>query len=144
MWADTLLALERGHLLRLTLWGAGCVTTGALLLALLRWRHTNAPLLRHFAIQVALWGAFELVFSQWGMRTVSLRDLAGAQQLVNFLWLNTGLDAGYILTGVTLTLTSWRLGTRLAGMGAGAAIALHGLALLLLDVGLITLIGPLQ
>lgn len=144
MWADSLLALERGHLLRLALWGAACVTLGVLLLAVLRWRRVSAPLPGHFAMQLALWGAVEFGFSAWGWRTVSLRDLSGAQQLINFLWLNTGLDAGYVMTGVVLALTCWRLGPRLGGIGAGAAIAVHGLALLLLDVRLITLIGPLQ
>jgi hypothetical protein len=144
MWADTLLALERGHLLRLALWGAGCVTAGVLLMALLWLRRIHAPLLHHFAMQLALWGVVELAFSAWGWRVVSLRDLAGAQQLVNFLWLNTGLSAGYVMTGAALALCSWRFGVRLAGMGAGAAIAVHGMAMLLLDVRLITLIGPLQ
>ena len=144
MWADSLLALERGHVLRLALWGAGCVVLGTLSIAMLLWRNSSAPLLRHFAIQTVLWGVVELAFSLWGWRGLALRDFAGAQYLLNFLWLNTGLDAGYVLVGATLALTSWRMGRNQAAMGAGAAIILQGLALLLLDVRLITLIGPLR
>jgi len=144
MWADTLLALERGHLIRLALWGAGSVLLGTLLLAFLSWRHTVAPLLKHFAIQTALWGAVDVVLCLWGWRSLALRDFGGAQQLVNFLWLNTGLDAGYVMLGATLALASWRMGVRPTGIGAGVGIILQGLALLLLDVRLITLIGPLQ
>jgi hypothetical protein len=44
MWADTLLVLERGHLLRLALWGGGSVLAGTLLLALLAIRRIDAPL----------------------------------------------------------------------------------------------------
>ena len=117
---------------------------GTMLLATLSWRRASAPLLRHFAMQTALWGAVELALSLAGWRGLALRDFAGAQQLVNFLWLNTGLDAGYVMLGSTLALSSWRMGFRQSGMGAGAAIIVQGLALLLLDVRLITLIGPIQ
>lgn len=144
MWADTLLALERGHLFRLTLWGGGSMLLGTLLLVLLAWRHTEAPLLKHFAIQTALWGAVDVALCVWGWRVLALRDFGGAQQLVSFLWLNTGLDLGYVMLGATLSLASWRLGPRPAGIGAGVGIILQGLALFLLDVRLITLIGPLQ
>ena len=144
MWADSLLALERGHLMRLASWGIGSVVLGILLVTFLSWRRDSAPILRHFAIQTALWGAVNVALCGWGWRSVALRDFAAAQQLVNFLWLNTGLDAGYVMMGATLAIASWRLGPRLAGVGAGVGIILQGLALLVLDVRFITLIGPLQ
>src|SRR5689334_25218518 len=43
MYADTLLALERLHLLRLLAWGAACVLLGTLLLAALAARRGDAP-----------------------------------------------------------------------------------------------------
>ena len=144
MWADSLLALERGHLMRLASWGIGSVLLGILLVAFLSWRRDSAPILRHFAIQTALWGAADVALCGWAWRTVAVRDFAAAQQLVNFLWLNTGLAAGYVMMGATLAIASWRLGPRLAGVGAGVGIILQGLALLVLDVRFITLIGPLQ
>lgn len=144
MWADTLISLERGHILRLSLWAGASLLLGVALLLWLRWRREPAPLLRHFAIQMLAWGAVDLALSAWAQRGLTLRDFAAAQQLVNFLWLNAGLDAGYIMLGATLAITCARLGPRPGGVGAGAAIVLQGLALLLLDVRLLALIGPLQ
>ena len=144
MWADTLAALERGHLLRLALWGGGSLMLGAMILVFLTWRRTSAPLLWHFAVQTALWGTVDVAISAWGWRGLALRDYAGAQQLLNFLWLNTGLNAGYAMLGVTLAVASWRMGPRPAGIGAGVGIMLQGLAILLLDMRLIANIGPMQ
>lgn len=144
MWADTLLALERGHLLRLAFWGGASVLLGTAMLAMLAWRRIPAPLLRHFAIQTLAWGAVDLAICGWAQRGLALRDFAGAQRLVNFLWLNTGLDAGYIMLGATLAIACWRLGPKPGGIGAGVGIVVQGLALLLLDVRLIAVIGPLQ
>ncbi|MEI6740889.1 MAG: hypothetical protein WCK74_11330 [Gemmatimonadaceae bacterium] len=144
MWADSLLALERGHLLRLALWGGGSVLFGTVLLAWLTWRRLQATLLQHFAIQTLAWGAVDLALCAWGWRGLALRNYAGAQSLLNFLWLNTGLDVGYLMVGLTLAIACTRLGPRPAGIGAGAGIIVQGLALLLLDVRLILLIGPLQ
>ncbi len=144
MWADTLLVLERGHLLRLALWGGGSVLAGTLLLAVLTMRRIDAALLRHFAIQTAAWGAVDLAICAWGWRGLALRNYAGAQQLLNILWLNTGLDAGYVAIGVTLAITAWRWGARAGGIGAGLGIIVQGLALFLLDLRLILVIGPMQ
>lgn len=144
MWADSLLALERGHLMRLAVWGIGSASLGTLLLAFLSWRRVSAPLLWHFGVQTALWGAIDGALCLWGFRGLALRDFAGAQQLVNFLWLNTGLDAGYVMLGATLAIVGWRLGPRPAPVGAGLGIVLQGMALLALDVRLISAIGPLQ
>lgn len=144
MWADTLLALERGHLLRLALWGGGSVLAGSALLAWLALAHRVAPLLRHFAIQCAAWGLVDLAIVAWAWRGLALRDFAGAQGLVSFLWFNVGLDAGYVAVGATLALTAWRWGPRPAAVGAGAGVIVQGLALALLDLRLVALIGPLR
>jgi len=144
MWADTLLALERGHLLRLALWGGGSVLAGSALLAWLAVGRRVAPLLRHFAIQCAAWGAVDLAIVAWAWRGLALRDFAGAQGLVNFLWLNVGLDAGYVAVGVTLALLAWRWGPRPGAVGAGAGVIVQGLALALLDLRLVALIGPVR
>jgi hypothetical protein len=73
-----------------------------------------------------------------------LRDYAGAQRLLNVLWLNLGLDAGYVAVGATLLLAAWRWGARAGGIGAGIGIVVQGLALLLLDLRLLAAIGPMQ
>ena len=146
MWADTLFALERGHVLRLALWGGTSALLGTMLLTALVLRAERAPLLRHFAIQTAAWGAVDLVIALWSRRRLSLRDFAGAQQLLNTLWLNTGLDVGYVAVGVTLALTAWRWGAnaRAGGVGAGLGVVVQGVALFLLDLRLIFRIGPMQ
>ena len=144
MWADTLLTLEHAHLQRLALWGGGCLLIGTLLVAVLAWRKTNAPLLQHFAIQTAAWGAVDVALCIGAWRGLALRDYAAALQLMNFLWLNVGLDVGYVLVGATLAIVSWRLGAKAAGIGAGIGIVVQGLALMLLDGRLIVSIGPFQ
>ena len=37
MWADTLLAVERAHLIRLSMWGGASLLVGSALLALMQW-----------------------------------------------------------------------------------------------------------
>jgi len=144
MWADTLLALEQGHLIRLALWAAASIVTGSAILAWLTMRHTAAPLLRHFAIQSAAWGLVNLAIAGWAWRGLAFRDFAGTQRLLNVLWLNTGLDLGYAAIGATLAFTAWRWGRRIGAVGAGLAIIVQGVALALLDLRLIAAIGPLR
>lgn len=141
MWADALLSLERAHLLRLAIWGGASVLLGTFTLAWLAMRGSNSPLLRHFAIQTAAWGAVDLAICAWAARTLALRDLDGATSLINFLWLNVGLDAGYAGVGLTIALCSWRMGKKLGGVGAGIGIIVQGLALALLDLVLLAQIA---
>lgn len=143
MWADSLLLLERGHVLRLEIWAAACVVTGSALLAYLWWRKQSAPLIRHFALQTLGWGLVNATIGYFASRDIAMRDFASAQVLVNLLWLNIGLAIGYVLVGATLSLTAWRLGPRLGGIGAGLGILVQGSVLFLLDVRLVLLIGPL-
>jgi hypothetical protein len=134
MWADTLLAAERALLLRLLAWGAVSVLTGTALFAWLRTRRRSSKLLEHFAIQMAGWGAVEIAFVALSWRALALRDLSSATRLDRLLWLNAGLDVGYVLVGVSLVVTGWRLGRRLAVVGAGIGVVVQGAALLLLDL----------
>ena len=134
MWADTLLGLERAHLLRLVLWGGTSVLVGSALLALLRGRGRRSPLLDHFGIQTTLWGAIDLVLALLGLQRLELRDLASATRLDRFLWLNVGLDAGYVMVGLTLLVFGWRAPQRPALVGAGLAVIVQGSALAILDL----------
>lgn len=144
MWADTLLALERGHLQRLVLWAVASIVAGTALFAVVTLRRAAAPMLRHFAIQTAAWGAVNAAIAAWAWRGLAYRDFAGAQHLLNILWLNIGLDAGYAAVGVTLAVLGWRWGQRLGAVGAGIGIMLQGLVLALLDLRLVALVGPLR
>ena len=141
MWADSFLALERAHLARLALWGGASLIAGAILLAVVR-RPARSPLLFHFALQTALWGAIDLAFAAVGWNGLALRDLQSAARLDRFLWLNLGLDAGYVGIGTAIAGTSWVLGRRLGGVGAGVAIVVQGMALLVLDARFLVLIHP--
>ncbi|MBL0938984.1 MAG: hypothetical protein IBJ03_08820 [Gemmatimonadaceae bacterium] len=144
MWADTLMSLEQGHLLRLGAWAVLCIVGGTAVLAILAVRRLDAPMARHFAIQTAAWGAICGALALWASRGLAYRDFAGVQKLVNMLWLNTGLDIGYAAVGATMMITGWRLGRRLGVVGAGLAIVIQGVVLALLDYRVLVLIGPLR
>lgn len=134
MWADTLLAAERAHLFRLAIWGGASLLVGSTLLSLLRSRSLRSSLLDHFGIQTAAWGALTLALCFAGLRRLELRDLAGATRLDRFLWLNIGLDTGYVMVGMTLLVLGWRVMRRPGLVGAGLAVILQGSALALLDL----------
>jgi hypothetical protein len=134
MWADTLLAAERAHVLRLLVWGGGSVIAGTALLAWLNMGRRRSTLLEHFGIQTAAWGAVVLAIGAVARAGLAPRDLAGATRLDRLLWLNIGLDVGYALVGVTLIVVGWRMGRRLGLVGAGLAVVLQGFALALLDL----------
>jgi hypothetical protein len=143
MWADTLLAAERAHLLRLLAWGAMSVLVGTALLAwhLIRGRGTS--LIQHFAIQTVAWGVAELAFGATAYASLELRNLAGATRLDRFLWLNIGLDIGFVLVGLVLIVTGWRFGAgrRNGVVGAGVGVVVQGAALFLLNLMLATQIS---
>jgi hypothetical protein len=134
MWADTLFALERAHLLRLAIWGGASLLVGSSLLALLRLRGHRSSLLDHFGIQTALWGVIDLAIALVGLQRLELRDLSGATRLDRFLWLNVGLDAGYVMVGLTLLIFGWRAPQRPGLVGAGLAVIVQGSALAILDI----------
>lgn len=142
MWADALLAAERAHLLRLLAWAALSVLAGTALLALAGARAARregaSGLLRHFAIQTAAWGVVEGALAAFAWRGLALRDYAAASRLDRLLWLNLGLDAGYIGIGATLAVAGWTLGRRAAPVGAGIGILVQGCALLALDLLLLS------
>ena len=134
MWADTLEAAERAHLLRLLVWGGVSVLTGTALLAWLRTGARQSLLLKHFAIQTAAWGTVDAIIAAALMAQTAPRDLASATRLDRILWLNIGLDAGYVLVGITLIVVGWRMGRRLGLVGAGMGVVVQGGALALLDL----------
>jgi hypothetical protein len=143
MWADALYLAEYNHVLRLAIWGAACALVGTLLLLALTLRRAHSPLARHFAIQTAAWGAVVLLVALVARRGLAYRDLAAYTRLDRFLWLDLGLDAGYVMLGLALAILGWRLGRRLALVGAGTAIAVQGLALLTLHAYLIGVLARL-
>lgn len=129
MWADSLQLAEQHHLLRLFVWSEASILVGGAMLALLLWRRVESRLLLHFAIQTAAWGVVLLGFAFFGWRRLALRDHAAAVTLDRFVWLNIGLDAGYVAVGTTLALVGWLGARSYALIGAGTAIIVQGLAL---------------
>jgi hypothetical protein len=134
MWADTLLAVERAHLIRLGVWGGASLLVGTALLGLLRVRGHRSALLDHFGIQTAAWGGIVLALALRGLHQLELRDLADATRLDRMLWLNIGLDLGYVMVGIAILVLGWRLARRMGLVGAGLAVIVQGLALALLDL----------
>ena len=153
MWSDSLLLAERAHLVRLLVWGVGSVVAGgAILVALLAVGRRRAaggavrasPLVTHFAVQTAAWGAIDLALAALAWRGLAMRDADAALRLDRMLWLNVGLDVGYVAVGVTLALTGWLLGRRLGAVGAGVGVVVQGAALLVLDAKFIAVIAALS
>jgi hypothetical protein len=139
VWADTLLGAERLHLHTLLAWGGASVALGLLLLATVA-RQRRSPLIFHFAAQCAAWGAVECAFAAAGVHSLVLRDLGAATQLDRFLWLNLGLDTGYVAVGAVVAISGWLLGRRHGAVGAGAAIIVQGLALFVLNARFLLLL----
>jgi uncharacterized protein DUF6992 len=133
MWADTLLIAERAHLLRLMVWGGASVMIGSALVASLRVSRQWSPLLDHFGMQTAAWGAVELILTGLRFRFIAMRDLASATRFDRLLWLDLGLDIGFLLMGFALVLLGWRAMRRLSLVGAGIGVIVQGAALLLFD-----------
>ena len=139
MWSDTLLAIERAHLMRLLAWGATSVLAGTALYAMLTLRRTGSALLRHFAIQTAAWGLVNVVVAGTGMIRLTERDLASASRLDRLLWLSMGLDIGLVLVGATLASAGWMVGRRMGPVGAGIGVIVQGAGLLALDLRFIAI-----
>jgi hypothetical protein len=141
VWADAILSAEKLHLTRLMAWAALSVLAATVVFVLLAARRIRSPLLEHFALQAAGWGVAiaVIVFIEW--RGLHLRDVSGMARLERTLWMNIGLDIGYVGLGVTLALAGRLMGRRLAAVGAGLGIVLQGLALLLLDLQFAVLVS---
>ncbi|AHG88823.1 hypothetical protein J421_1286 [Gemmatirosa kalamazoonensis] len=141
MWSDTFLSLERAHFYRIVVWGAACVVVGTALLALAVARRQRVPLVRHFALQTAGWGAVDVALALLALRQLRLPDYAAATRFDRFVWWSLGIDLGGVAVGATLALAGWLLGRRLGAVGAGLGVAVQGLALAAIDLVVIGQIG---
>jgi hypothetical protein len=143
MWADTLQAAEKAHLMRVLVWALFCVLTGTAVLAVFAVRRWSSALSSAFAIQTIGWGVFEATVALVALVGLAPRDLSAAARLDQHLWFETGLDVGLIAIGVTLALTTYGLtqGRRLGGVGAGLGIIVQGAVLLVLDAHFLALVN---
>ena len=97
-------------------------------------RRVQSPLLTHFAVQMAAWGVVIGAIAGIAWRGVHLRDVSGAARLERLLWMSIGLDVGYVAVGVVLAASAWLLARKVGAVGAGTAIVVQGIALLLIDL----------
>jgi len=134
VWADVILSAERQYLLRVLGWGALSILLGTALVVLLAARRIRSPLLTHFALQTVAWGAVIALIAGAAWSGVHLRDVGGAARLERLLWMRIGLDVGLVGVGATLIFTGRTTGRRMHFIGAGVAIVVQGMALLLLDL----------
>ncbi|HEY4217790.1 MAG TPA: hypothetical protein VGM67_11680 [Gemmatimonadaceae bacterium] len=141
MWADTLLHAEQQHLLRLLLWAALSILSGTAVATMVAVRGVRSPLLKHFGIQMLAWGLVIAAIAGIEWHFAELRDLSGAARLERMVWMTSGLDAGYVAVGAALALTAWFIARRMAVVGAGVAVMVQGLALLLIELQFAALIS---
>ena len=134
MWADTLLRAEQQHLLRLLFWAGMSILGGTAAATTVAVRRLRSPLLTHFAIQMAAWGVLVGAIVGIAWRGVHLRDVSGAARLERLLWMSIGMDVGYVAVGAVLAVAAWVLAKKMGGVGAGTAIVVQGIALLLIDL----------
>jgi hypothetical protein len=141
VWADTLLSAERQYVARTLAWAALSIVAGTAVAVILAGRRIRSPLLSQFALQLAGWGLVLGAIGALEWQGLHLRDLAGAARLERATWLRVGFDVGLIGMGAVLAGTSRALGRSLAGIGAGAGIAVQGAALLVIDLQLAAVVS---
>jgi hypothetical protein len=162
MWSDDLFRAEQLHLLRILFWAASSVLAGTALLVFIVAARRGSALVRHFALQTAIWGALELLMATSSYHTLALRDVAGSARLERSSWLWLGLYCGVVASGITLAVAAWSFAVdrstgpsvagkagsshptstgsgpgSLSGIGAGIGIAVQGLALAVLQLFLV-------
>src|SRR5262245_14530372 len=123
-WADSLLELEKLRLLKLLVWASISIVTGTAILAILRARRSDSPLLSHFSIQALAWGLVDLALALWGRQGLALRDLAAATALDRFTWFSVGLDVGILAVGITIAIVGYQVPRRDAFVGAGVGVVM--------------------
>ena len=116
------------------MWAALSVLGGTAIGTLLAVRRVRSSLLSHFALQTTLWGAVVGGASAVALRQLHLRDYTAAAQLAQMVWFLVGCNVGFIAVGVVLALAAWSFARRMAGVGAGVAIVVQGLGLLVLNL----------
>ena len=141
MWADTLLHAEQQHLLRLLLWSGLSVIAGTAAITTIAIQRLRSPLLAHFSLQMIGWGVVIAAIAAFEWHGLHLRDVSGEIRLERLLWMNIGLDAGFVGIGAVLGAAGRLLARNVGAVGAGVAIAVQGLALLLIDLQLAAVVS---
>ncbi|HEX8944167.1 MAG TPA: hypothetical protein VF785_13600 [Gemmatimonadaceae bacterium] len=141
MWSDTFLHAEQQHVLRLLLWSALSVVGATAIVATITMRRIRSALLSHFALQMAVWGVVMGAVAAVEWHGLHLRDVSGAARTERLLWMNIGLDAGFVGMGSVLGLYGRTVARSGAAAGAGVGIVVQGLGLLLIDLQFASMIS---
>ncbi len=112
----------RDHLKRLAIWSGISVLGGIKLIGLF----ATMDVVRAAGFMTAGWAGVNLIIAALGWNGKPPQSRA---QFREFLWLNQGLNAGYVGVGLTLALA----GSGPSVIGSGWAVVPQGLALLVLD-----------
>jgi hypothetical protein len=141
VWADTILSAERQYVARTLAWAGLSIIAATGTAVMLAWRRIRSPVLAHFAVQLGGWGLVLGLIGAMEWQGLHLRDLAGAARLERATWARVGFDVGVIGMGAVLAAASRWFGRSLAGMGAGAGLAVQGAALLFIDLQLVSAVS---
>lgn len=141
MWADLVLSAERQHALHLLAWAALSLLLGTASLVITRTQRGQSALLRAFATQLALWAVALAAIGALEWHHLAMRDLSSAARLERIMWARAGFDAGIVGMGAVLGGAAYVLARNQRVLGAAAAIAAQGLALLIIDLQLIGVIS---
>ena len=141
MWADLVLRAERQHAVELLVWAALSLIMATASFVVTKGRRGQSSLLTAFATQLALWAVVVAAMGAMELVQLTMRDLSGATRLEHVAWARAGLDVGIVGIGVVFGGASYVLSRSQRGLGAAAAIAAQGLALLVIDLRLIAVIS---
>jgi hypothetical protein len=141
VWADIVLRAERQHAVELLAWSALSLIMATASLVATRGRRGESALLAGFAAQLSFWALAIAAIGAFEWHGLAMRDLSSAARLERFMWARAGLDVGIMGIGAAIGGASHLLARRQGGVGAGVAIAAHGLALLVIDLRLIAVIS---
>ncbi len=140
MFADTLLRAEQLHFLQIMLWGAANVVAGAGSVVIGRYRRGRSPLLLTFGVACLMFGAVELLGAWYRYHIAVLPDYSAAVRLDRQLWFELGTCVGGLALGISAAIIAWRLARRFEIVAAGAAVAMHAVAVAFIDLQLASII----
>lgn len=133
VWADSFLRAEQQHVVLLLVWSGLSLLAGTATALLLVARHRASTLLANFAKQLVLWALVVGVAVALERHGLRLRDVASATRVERLLWMRIGFDIGIVGMGTLLAIAGRRLARSRGAIGAGIAIAVHGMALFIVD-----------
>jgi len=114
------LAPFTAHLVRLAVWGMLSLAAGLVLR-----RRRADPFMAQASLHCLLWGGINAALAVAGWY--------GEPPSAAFLWVNVGLDVGYVGVGLTLLLMGRHFTSR-GPQGAGVTVAVQGVVLLVFDL----------